>query len=99
MNRTIIIVKAPGKRREWALARLHWEYGEPVETWLREGFASHAEAYELVCQGHREDRDTAHQPPEHETFRTLSKAKAWAEHITLAVHNGRGWKISHRRGG
>jgi hypothetical protein len=35
MNRTVVIVKMPGKRRDWCAIRIHEDQGDKVEKWLR----------------------------------------------------------------
>jgi hypothetical protein len=102
MNQTVVIVKSPGKRREWSAIRIHWDEGEKVEKWLGEGFGSWGQAWELIQQGHRstilQPHEMPDQCPEHWGFRTLRDAIAHCEHNTLAVHNGKGWRITHGHG-
>lgn len=99
MNRTVIIVKAPYKRREYGLITLHWNYGQPVEDWLRSEHSTWQQAYDLICLGHRSTIEKAHREPgnlpEHQTFSTLGAAEDWFEHITLAYHDGKRWKFTH----
>ena len=102
MNRTVVIVKAPGKRREWHAIRIHEDQGETVSTWLGNGFGTWLAAWELVWQGHRSTIRQPHrlpdQCPEHWSFKTLRAAVAHCEHNTLAVHNGKGWRIENGKG-
>lgn len=99
MNRSVIIVKGP-KRREYAVIRIHWSYGQPLADWLVTEYGSWDKAYELICQGHRSTIEEAHRAPdnfpEHQVFRTLRDAKGWCEHLTLAYHNGEKWRFEHR---
>lgn len=99
MNRTVVIVKTPHRRREYGLITLHWNYGQPVEDWLRAEHSTWQQAYDLICLGHRSTIETAHREPnnlpEHECFSRLRDAKAWCEHMTLAYHDGEGWKFTH----
>ncbi len=100
MNRTVVVVKSPGKDRRWHAFRIHWDEGEKVSTWLRNGFSSHLAAWGLIWNGHRSTIKKPHrlpsQCPEHWSFKTLKEAIAHCEHNTLAVHNGKGWRIMHR---
>jgi len=99
MNRTVVIVKTPHRRREYGLIRLHWNYGQPVEDWLRAEHSTWQQAYDLICLGHRSTIEEAHREPnnlpEHECFSRLRDAKAWCEYKTLAYHDGKGWKFTH----
>jgi hypothetical protein len=95
MNRTVVVVKMPGKRRVWGAIRIHWDEGEKVEKWL----TAHPAPHGVIWAGHR---STILQPhrlptrcPEHWEFKTLREAIAHCEHSTLAVHNGKGWKFKH----
>lgn len=98
MNRTVVIVKSPGKRREWCAIRIHWDQGEKVEQWLR----AHPSPVDVIWAGHRSTVLQPHrlpnQYPEHWSFKTLREAIAHCEHSTLAVHNGKGWKFKHGPG-
>jgi|688.fasta_scaffold1322545_1 hypothetical protein len=100
MNRTVVIVKSPGKARGWHAFSIHWDQAEIVSTWLRNGFSTWLAAWELVWQGHRSTIKQPHrlpdQCPEHWSFKTLREAIAHFEHNTLAVHNGKGWRITHK---
>jgi len=98
MNRSVVIVKSP-KKREYAVIRIHWNYGQPLADWLVTEYGSWHEAYELICQGHRSTIEEAHQAPEHQVFRTLRNAKEWCEHLTLAYHDGKRWRFEHREEG
>jgi hypothetical protein len=99
MNRTVVIVKNPHRRREYALITLHWNHGQPVEDWIRTEYGSWHRAYDLVCLGHRSTIEKAHREPgnlpEHMTFTRLRDARAWCEHLTLAYHDGKRWKFEH----
>jgi hypothetical protein len=100
MNRTVIIVKTPHKKREYAAIRLHWNYGQAVEDWIRTEYGSWERAYyDLISLGHRSTIEKAHREPgnlpEHQTFSRLRDAKAWCEHITLAYHDGKLWRFEH----
>jgi hypothetical protein len=95
MNRTVVIVKSPGKRRDWCAIRIHEDHGEKVENWLK----GHLSPWQVIHDGHRSSILQPHrlptQCPEHWRFKTLREAIAHCEHITLAVHNGKGWKFTH----
>jgi hypothetical protein len=98
MNRTVIIVK---DRSTYRSIRIHWNYGQPLEDWLRSEHASWASALDLVWLGHRSTIEKPHREayglPEHREFTRLRDAKAWCEHITLAYHNGKRWRFYHEQ--
>lgn len=93
MNRTIVVVKA--KPHEYRLIRIHWNFGQPVADWLMTEYGTHALALNLIDAGHRSTIETPHRfvCPEYMTFRTLTSAKQWIEHLTFAYHNGKRWRI------
>jgi hypothetical protein len=94
MNRAVVIVKSPGKRREWGAIRIHWDEGEKVEEWL----TANPSPWQVIQAGHRSTIEQPHSPPEHWSFSTLREAIAYCEHKTLAIYNGKGWKFRHGLG-
>ena len=93
MNRSVVIVKYPTKKREYGLIRIHWNYGQTLVDWLREQYNTWDRAYDLICQGHRISIEELSQYHEHEVFKTLKEAEAWCEHSTLAYYDGKRWKF------
>lgn len=99
MNRTVVIVKNFHKAERFSVIRVHWNYGQPVEDWLRAEHSTWERAYDLVCLGHRSTIEKPHREPnnlpEHQCFTRLRDAKAWCEYLTLAYHDGNRWKFTH----
>jgi len=101
MNRAIVIVKNFHKAPEkFSVIRIHHNYGQPLEDWLRTEYGTWYKAYDLICQGHRSTIETPHREPgnlpEHECFTRLRDAKSWCEYLSLAYHDGKKWKFEHR---
>ena len=92
MNRSVVIVKSP-KRREYAVIRIHWNYGQPLVDWLKTEYKTWDRAYDLICQGHRSTIEESDMSLEHGVFKTLKEAEAWCEHLTLAYYDGKRWKF------
>ena len=95
MNRTIVIVKA--KPHEYRVIRIHWDEGQAIARWLTDQHPDHNAALRLIDQGHRHSVTEPHRIvcPEYEWFRTLTNARTWTEHTTLAYHNGKRWQFWH----
>lgn len=103
MNRSLIIVKHPNKRKFYSV-RIHWEYGQSVENWLKENFSDYRRIMSrLLPEGHRStikesykellDNPTA-EDVNYWEHKTLKEAVNNCEHHTLAYFNNK-WKFKH----
>jgi hypothetical protein len=93
MNRSLIVVKNPNKREFYSI-RLHWDYGESVENWLKNTYKDYNSIAGLIEKGHRSTIEESHGIEKWWTHKTLRAAVKNCEHYTLAYFNGK-WKFTH----
>jgi hypothetical protein len=101
MNRTVIIVKNPyyrPRRYPYGLIRLHWQYGQEVEDWLRGTSPDWDSAWRLIQAGHRSSIEVVNSAswPGYNPCPTLRGARSCYEYLTLAYHNGKSWRFEHK---